>query len=50
MHSGPVQGQEDSNDFDLDQGLLDELKDKAVAAKGRAYCMYPFYLSLSIYI
>lgn len=38
MHSEPVQTQEGSNDFDLDQGLLEELKDKAIAAKGQAYC------------
>lgn len=41
-----------ADEFGLDDGLLEELKEKAIAAKGRAYCRCLVYLfvCLSIYL
>ena len=38
MGSEPGQTQKDTDSFGLDERLLEELKEKAVAAKERAYC------------
>ena len=38
MTSEPVQTRKDTDPFGLEERVLEELKEKAVAAKGRAYC------------
>ena len=55
MASGPGPTQKDNDLFGLDERSLEELKEKAVAAKERAYCrcsfsMYLVYLNRWIQI
>ena len=46
MASEPGQIQKDTDPFGLDEQLLEELKEKAVAAKERAYCRCYFSMYL----
>lgn len=46
MHSGP---QKDPDQFGLDERSVEELKEKAVAAKGRAYCRFCLSVCLFMY-
>ncbi|CAF9919971.1 hypothetical protein IMSHALPRED_004782 [Imshaugia aleurites] len=43
MHPGPDQETKASEQFGLDDRSLEQLKEKAVAAKGRAYCPYSHF-------
>ena len=47
MHSGP---QKDPDQFGLDERSVEELKEKAVAAKERAYCRFCLSVCLSVYV
>ncbi|KAF6236605.1 hypothetical protein HO173_005386 [Letharia columbiana] len=43
MHSEPSQTRKGSGQFGLDDRSVEELKEKAIAAKGRAYCPYSHF-------
>ena len=49
MASEPGQTQKDIDHFGLDEQLLEELKEKAVAAKERAYCRCCFFYVPRLY-
>ena len=54
MRSEPYQTQQHPPDdtlfFGLDEGLVEELKVKAIAAKGRAYCRCYFFLHILFHL
>lgn len=49
MSSKPSQTEKKAGESGLDDRSLEELKEKAIAAKGRAYCRF-FFIYLSIHI